>query len=247
MPQTPQIDQNLAGRLVSALQQDEFVLYQQTILPVNPKPADRPFQEIYIRFTEEDEKMLPPGSFFPILEEHRLLPYLDRWVINRLARWVRSALRIKPDWNVPLSNVNLANATLADPAFPTYVMQYVDNSFLSDGALGFEIDVESVVSHAGPIQNLVATLRPYGCRFTLASVDESRDTLAAMKWLTPDFVKFSALSAASSKLTELIRRCRSLGTRTVIEHVENSKMLGQLRKARIDFAQGFEISPVRPL
>ena len=79
--------------------------------------------------------LLPPGSFFPILDAHNLLPHLDRWVVKRLSRWVSSALSIKPDWSIPVSNINLSDATLADSDFGEYVHSYVDDSFLSNGAL----------------------------------------------------------------------------------------------------------------
>jgi EAL domain-containing protein (putative c-di-GMP-specific phosphodiesterase class I) len=243
----PKTDQKLADRLIAALQEDEFVLYQQTIVPVNPKPDDRPFQEIYVRFTEEDAKMLPPGTFFPILAECELLPYLDRWVVNRLARWVRGALRVRPDWTIPLSNVNLSNPTFEDPEFPEYVLRYVDNSYLSDGALGFELPVEGVMAHAAPVKRLAAALRPHGCRFTLSGLDDGASAIEAIKILTPEFVKFSATRAASRKFSELIRQCQVLEIKIIFEHVESKAMLEQLRKAKVDFAQGFEISPVKPL
>ncbi|HWH46526.1 MAG TPA: EAL domain-containing protein, partial [Burkholderiales bacterium] len=92
MSSEPKSSRSLADRLMASLQQDEFVLYAQSILPLVPQSGERPFQEIFVRFKEEDAKLLPPGTFFPVLEEAKLLPYLDRWVANRLARWVRSAV-----------------------------------------------------------------------------------------------------------------------------------------------------------
>jgi EAL domain-containing protein (putative c-di-GMP-specific phosphodiesterase class I) len=47
--------------------------------------AQRPFQEVLVRFKEEEEKLLPPGTFFRCSREYRLLPYVDRWVVSRLA------------------------------------------------------------------------------------------------------------------------------------------------------------------
>src|SRR5450759_733586 len=99
-------DQDLTDRLVAALRQDEFILYGQLIAPLAPGKSERPFQEILIRFQEEEAKLLPPGSFFPILEEYGLMHYVDRWVVSRVAKWVRSALAIKPDWPVPQNSIN---------------------------------------------------------------------------------------------------------------------------------------------
>ena len=92
MHREPELLKDITDRLLSALQEDEFVLHSQAILPLIPQTDGRGFNEIFIRFQEEDEKLLPPGSFFPMLEEVGMLPFLDRWVINRLARFVRAGL-----------------------------------------------------------------------------------------------------------------------------------------------------------
>lgn len=167
MSNQPEPQKDIADRLMAALQQDEFVLYTQTIVPLDPQREKRPFQEIFVRFKEEDAKLLPPGTFFSVLEECHLLPYLDRWVVNRLARWVRGALGIKSDWPIPCNNVNLSDATLADPDFGRYVCKYVDDSFLSDGALGFEIAFDSAMEHQDSLQHLMAQIRPHGCNLKI--------------------------------------------------------------------------------
>jgi EAL domain-containing protein (putative c-di-GMP-specific phosphodiesterase class I) len=247
MSREPEPQKSLVDRLIASLQQDEFVLYAQSIVPLAPQNGEPPFQEIFVRFKEEDAKLLPPGTFFPVLEECQLLPYLDRWVANRLARWVRSALGIKPDWAIPRNNVNLSEATLADPDYGQYVCKYVDDSYLSDGALGFEVALDSALAHEAPLRKLMAEVRPFGCTLTLSGFDGSDASFAKLKGLTPEFIKISATNVAPAKLSEIGRKCQALGIKTITEHVESEKMLQLLRQSKIDFAQGFEISPVKPL
>lgn len=246
---------NIADRLVAALQEDEFVLYAQSIAPLMADADEWPFQEIFIRFKEEDAKLLPPGSFLPVLEEYQLLPYLDRWVVNRLARWVRSGLAIKPEWKIPRSNVNLASATLIDPEFGPYVRKYVEDSFLSSGVLAFEIAWHDAIAHAEPLRRLIEQLRPYGCGFTLAGFDGSKASYAVLETLVPDFVKLSisitrdmdTVQSHAEKIAEISHRCAVLGIKTIAEQVENPKVLERLRKSKIDFAQGFGVAEVKML
>ncbi len=247
MAREPQSQTSLVDRLIASLQQDEFVLYAQAIMPLVPQNGERPFQEIFVRFKEEDTKLLPPGTFFPVLEECQLLPYLDRWVANRLARWVRSAVGVKPDWVIPRNNVNLSEATLADPDYGQYVCRYVDDSYLSDGALGFEVALESAVAHEASLRKLMAEVRPYGCSLTLSGFDGSEASFPKLKTWAPDFVKISAANVAPARLSEINLKCQTLGIKTIAEHVESSQMLLHLRQSKIDFVQGFEISPVKPL
>jgi EAL domain-containing protein (putative c-di-GMP-specific phosphodiesterase class I) len=238
---------SIADRLAAALERDEFVLYSQSIIPLLPKDTISPFQEIFIRFKEEDVNLLPPGSFFPILEEHNLLPHLDRWVVNRLSRWVSSALSIKPDWIIPVSNINLANATLADSDFGEYVHSYVDNSFLSNGALGFEVDCDSAIDHTATLRQFLKEVGPFGCSLTLTEFDGSETAFSTLKKFSPEFVKISASSVTPAKISEINQRCRALGTKTIVQYVESAESLDQLREMKIDFAQGLHLSPVRLL
>ena len=247
MARAPELQKRLADRLIASLQQDEFVLYAQSIMPLAPQSGERPFQEIFVRFKEEDAKLLPPGTFFPVLEECKLLPYLDRWVANRLARWIRSAVGIKADWAIPRNNVNLSDATLADPEYGQYVCKYVDDSYLSNGALGFEIALDSAIANEASLRQLMAKVRPFGCSLTLSGFDGSKASFSELKDLAPNFIKISAANVAPAELPEISQKCQALGIKTIAEHVESGQMLQHLRESKIDFAQGFDISPVLPL
>jgi EAL domain-containing protein (putative c-di-GMP-specific phosphodiesterase class I) len=237
----------MADRLAAALDRDEFVLYSQRIIPLSPNDTNDPFQEIFIRFKEEDVNLLPPGSFFPILDEHNLLPHLDRWVVNRLSRWVSSALSVKPDWIIPVSNINLSNATLADPDFGEYVHSYVDNSFLSNGALGFEVDCDSAMIHTTTLQQLLKEVGPFGCCLTLSDFDGGETAFSILKTFGPAFVKISATSVIPVAISEINRRCHALGTKTIVQYVESAESLDRIREMKIDFAQGLHLSPVQLL
>jgi Amt family ammonium transporter len=245
----------MADRLIAALQQDEFVLYTQTIVALSAQAAKWPFQEIYVRFTEEDAKLLPPGTFFPVLKECKLLPYLDRWVVNRLARWVRSALRIKPKWQVPRSNVNLSDETLLDHGYGPYLRRYVDKSYLSHGALAFDVGWDQAIDYQDGVRRLMAEVRPFGCGLTVAGFDGSGPAFVLTKLLQPNFVKLSSAlltgleksPAALKKLTEINRRCHAAGIQTIAEQIENTRLLEPLKRANTDFVQGFAVAPVHPL
>jgi EAL domain-containing protein (putative c-di-GMP-specific phosphodiesterase class I) len=246
---------DIANRLVAALQGDEFVLYAQSIVPLLPGSDEWPFQEIFVRFAEEDAKLLPPGMFLPVLEEANLLPFLDRWVVNRLARWVRSGLAIKPEWHIPRSNVNLSSTTLLDPHYGTYVRPYLEDSYLSNGVLAFEIAWDDAVHHEQPVRELMKQLRPCGCGFTIAGFDGSKESFPILEKLAPDFVKISpaiatdvhSVPAHAERVAEISHRCHVMGIKTIAEQIESSVALEKLRGASIDFAQGFGIAPVKAL
>ncbi len=247
MQTEPEVKTDIIKRLLSALQEDEFLLYCQPIVSFDPPTDGREFTEIFVRFQEEDAKLLPPGTFFPVLEEAGMLPYLDRWVVNRLARHVRAGLKINPDWNIPHFIVNLSDETLADEEFGAYVLQYADESYLSSGVLGFDISCASAQANRELLLRLMEELRPHGCSLTVASFDGSSDALADLKALEPDFIKISAAAIDPAAVPEINRMCHDMGALTIAEHVEDSQVLDHLRRCKIDFAQGFGLAKVEPL
>jgi EAL domain-containing protein (putative c-di-GMP-specific phosphodiesterase class I) len=234
-------------RLMAALQQDEFVLHAQGIQPLGPPRKERLFQEVFIRSKQEDEFKLPPGTFFPVFAECGLLPYLDRWVVNRLARWVRGHVQAYAAWEVPRTNVNLSRETLTDPDFGRYVRQYAENSWLAKGAVGFEIPWDAALRHAAPVRRLMGELRPCFCTFTLAGIDGSEESLAALSALAPNYAKISSTTVNPAKVSDIQRRCHAVGCKTIGEHVENPVVLEHFKRTKIDFVQGFAIAPVKLL
>jgi EAL domain-containing protein (putative c-di-GMP-specific phosphodiesterase class I) len=241
------LQKGLTARVLSALQEERFLLHRQTITPLSSESSQQAFQEIFVRYRDEDDNLLPPGSFLYILEEHKLLAYLDRWVVNRLARWSRDMLQAMPDWKVPRCNVNLATDTIADEGFAEYVRQHILRSPLAHYGIGFEIDWESAVAYQEPLRRLIAVLRPYGCLLTLAAFDGSDESFQTVKSFAPNFVKLSSATLDRTRLAEINRRCRLLECKTIVEYVESQDLVEELRRANTDFAQGFAISPVEVL
>ena len=247
MKSEPEPQTDIVDRLFSALQEDEFVLYCQSIVSFLPHIDGRELNEIFVRFQEEDAILLPPGTIFPVIEEAGMLPYLDRWVVNRLARFVRTGLKINPIWNVPRYIVNLSDETLADGEFGEYVLQYADDSYLSGGVLGFDISCDSARANRESLVQLMEGLRPHGCSLTVAGFDGNDAALAELEVLEPDFVKISAATIDPAKMPDINRMCHGLGAQTIAEHVEDSQVLDHLRRCTIDFAQGFGLAKVEPL
>ena len=245
----------LADRLIAALRQDEFVLYAQPIAHLGPDEGQRAFQEILVRFQEEEAKLLPPGSFLPILDEFGLMPYVDRWVVNRVAKWVHTLQAINPDRPAPRNSINLSAETLSDAKFAEYTIRHLQGAGLPKGTLSFEVTCDSAAPRVKPLIDLMAQLRPAGCGFTLARFDGGERAFALLRLLAPEFVKLSpglvrSLDqgrAGMERIEAIVRECRAGATATIAEHVESNHTIARLREAGVDFGQGFGIHAPHPL
>src|SRR5215831_21252302 len=76
-----------AERFAEALEQNHFTLFAQPIVPLAQGRTGRRHLEIFVRFREEEEHLLPPGTFFPFLEANHLTPQLDRWEVTKVLSW----------------------------------------------------------------------------------------------------------------------------------------------------------------
>jgi Amt family ammonium transporter len=243
------IQKNIADKLVASLKTGGFVLYAQKILSLADKPEDRPFQEILVRFKEEEEKLLPPGTFFPMLQEYRLLPYVDRWVVSRLAAWIQESRSRNPGWTAPTNGVNLSEDTLREPKFSEFVARNIQTSKLAEGSFTFEVGWDTALVHSDDIKMLISQLRPLGCRFTFAGFDGSDGSFGFLKMLKPDFVKLTygivkdiGRALAASERAETINcKLHDMGIRTIAEFVESNEVLEHLKLLEVDFAQGLVI------
>lgn len=246
-----------ADRLIAALRQEEFVLYTQAIVPLIPDAEEPAYREILVRFLEEEEKLLPPGSFIPILEGYHLMPYLDRWVVNRAARSMRAIRRGNANRaaQLPRNSINLSSDTLHDRSFAPFVLKQVAAAGIPGATFSFEIMCSDAIRLCDQVCAFAEQIRPAGCTFSVASCDGEPAALEMLQRVMPGFVKIRSgligrmdrdpMSAA--RVDVLNRRCHSMGIRTIAEHVERPETLEILRQAGVDFAQGFLVGCPEPI
>ena len=245
----------ITDTLVSALHRDEFILFAQPIIELNTRTGSPRFQEILVRFQEEERKMLPPGSFIPVLVDCGLMHYLDRWVANRAIRWVRTFCKLRPGDIPPRCSINLAPDSLLDRGFATYVATKIRDNQVPACAFSFEISMLDAKANIAGVETLVRQLKPLGCAFAFAAFDGSPAAFELLDRFQADFVKIgiSLVSAcdhdpgARMTLEALHQGCDDKGMQTIAEYVERQETLEVLREIGVDFAQGYHMGLPQPL
>ncbi len=245
---------SLATALAAALRQEEFILYCQEIQPIAAETRS-PFQEILVRFKDEEEKLLPPGTFFPILEDNGLMPLLDRWVLGKVERWIHARRSKNPGFVVPHNSMNVSRHTLTDKRFPGFVQSCIEQESIPAGALTFELAGEAVEQTSGEARQFMARMVELGCTVVLCNVGETGTSMETVRALKPDFVKLSPSLLKNLRsdtreyyaLYQLNARCKALGLKTIAERVEDHAVIDQLKTVGIDYVQGFAVALPKPL
>lgn len=246
---------NAAERLAGALENDEFRLYHQAILPLKSDQDHPSIHEILIRLQEEEDNMAPPGAFIPIAERYNMMPAIDRWVVRHVIGWHGKNRATPAAPPRVLYSINLAGVTLSDREFPDFIRNECAANNFPPQALCFEIAEGDALARLADASRFISELKPAGCRFALDGFGETNVSFDHLKHVPVDFLKIDGniireilrdpVSLAKTKGIQ--RVCRTIGIQTVGLFVESPEVLDKLRELEVDYVQGFGISRPRPL
>jgi EAL domain-containing protein (putative c-di-GMP-specific phosphodiesterase class I) len=236
------------ARMRHALERDEFELYCQPIVALSG-PVRFPMGEALVRLRQEESALMPPGEFLPIFEHFRMMPALDRWVVQNVVRHLARGSRI------PHISINVSNQTIEDATFPGSVAQILMKSGVPGSSILFEIDEASLLAHAEAVDRFGGAISTIGCRLMIDGFGRRAVTFAPVKRLRVAFVKVDGVivrkllssSSAERKLLAILRVAEAIGFDVVAEMVEEQDILTRLKALGVSHAQGFGIHQPQPI
>lgn len=244
-----------ADRIRMAIEHGEFSLFCQLITPLTADSDGAEHYEILVRLREEEEKLIPPGRFFPLAEKYGLMPHLDRWVVQHVAEWVARQNSNGGGRKNAVFFINMSGATIADTGFPEFLHLTLLEYGVPGTALCFEISDSELASRTGDVAEFSRQVRQCGCRVALSGFGRDRVLFDLIRGFQVEFLKIDGsiilgILQDPLKLAKVIainRVAKMIGVKTIAEMVESEETIASLREIGIDFAQGFGISRPRPL
>jgi EAL domain-containing protein (putative c-di-GMP-specific phosphodiesterase class I) len=236
--------------LRKALSENAFELHCQPIAALGGLVMAYPMGEILIRLREEEQAMLPPGEFLPVLEHYGLMPQLDRWVLRETLR------RLAVGCRIARLSVNLSVQTLADPTFPTFVAEELDAARLPGNCVLFEIEEQEAMAVPDSVARFGALAGSLGAGLVLDGFGRNTDALQLLVYvpclhavkLHGSFTRqLLAEGRPGPVLARLMRESAARGILAVAESVEEARALPQLKALGIRYAQGFGVYKPQPL
>jgi len=229
----------------------EFRLYYQP--KINMRQGAVVGAEALIRWRRpEEESLLLPARFIPVVETSGLAVEVGRWVLNealrQMATWARQGLRL------PVS-VNLSARHLQEPDFVarlrTLLAAYPT---VRAGWLEMEILETAALEDLAAVSTLIESCRQLGVRFALDDFGTGYSSLTYLKYLPVQLLKidqsFVQEMLADAEALAIVQGVIALSAafrRDVIaegvETVEHGRRLLQLG---CDLAQGYGIAPPMP-
>jgi diguanylate cyclase (GGDEF)-like protein len=242
-----------AHRITRALEQSQFRLYAQPIVPI-ARPGGMRLWEVFLRLEDDEGVMLPAGAFLPAAERYNLMAVIDRWVVRRtiarLAGWTPSSA----DGALSLCCINLGGSSLRDEGLIAVIREELVAHRLAPSSLCFEINESAVLADVAQAVAFCGALRELGCRVALDDFAGGLSSLHYLKALPLDLLKLSASlthDVASDALQGVVARAAHqaavvLGLPTVAKGADSPEAVEAIRQLGVDYAQGFALSPLRP-
>jgi diguanylate cyclase (GGDEF)-like protein/PAS domain S-box-containing protein len=241
-------------KLQRALRDNKFELYFQPIVHARAGGVSGPALEVFVRLTSENGlPASPPAEFIRAAERYRLMPHVDRWVVQAVfAALGRGGLKLPPGRSVA---INLAGQTLGDSEFLEFVVECFDHTGASPADICFEVTESSVVANLDHAQRFIAVLHGMGCEFALDNFGSGLSSFSTLKTLPMDYLKIDGSfiknlagdTVNQAMVAAMIDLSRSLNFRVVAEQVEDQWALDTVTGMGIDFVQGFIVGRPQPL
>lgn len=242
--------QYASRRILAAISGNEFTLFCQRIAPLAGDKTGAAHYEVLIRLLEEENSMVPPGSFFALAEEHGLLPQLDRWVFTHVLEWMLTPAGAGSVRAGTIYFINIATTTLGDLDFPDFVEHELRRTGAPAGSVCVEIAEQDLALHSGDAVAFARSMKECGCLTAISGFGRNQVPMDTLKLLPVDFLKMDgsivrqilSYPAYLGKAVSIARLAHNIDVRMIAEMVEDQATLDILAKMKVDYAQGLGIA-----
>lgn len=230
----------------AALASDRVELACQKIVAMRGDGLELRY-EMLLRLRLSNGEVASPRAFLPAAERYGLSPALDLRAIDMTLNWLARHPSIE---SIRQVSINLAAGSFTDEDFRKRLLERLLQSKTSAALLCFEITETSTIANLAKATSFMQELSAVGCRFTIDDFGSGLSSFAWLRELPIDFLKIDGRlvrdiidDAVDFTTVHAINEIsRSMGKRTVAQHVESASLFEAVREIGIDFAQGFHIA-----
>lgn len=223
------------GALGQAVSERNFRLVYQPVVNLKANSALHHY-EVLVRFGDN-------ASPFPMIrmaEELDLIEPLDLAVVEQ------TIAKLLSDPSLSLA-ANISGRTIGSSAFVAAVKSMLAATPVAKGRLLFEITESAAIDDLPLADRHLQALRALGIEICLDDFGAGAASLAYLQQLTLDIVKIDGRyirelqhgGRESTFIRHLVTMCAELGVKTLAEMVENPQAEEAVRRAGVDFAQGW--------
>jgi EAL domain-containing protein (putative c-di-GMP-specific phosphodiesterase class I) len=223
------------GLLGEAVNGRNFKLVFQPVVNLKDKNSVH-HHEVLVRFGDNQS----PFPMIRMAEELDLIEPLDLAVVEQTIE------RLAADPSLKLA-ANISGRTITSSAFVAAVQKMLAAKPAAVGRLLFELTESAAIEDMALADRHLQVLRGEGCLVCLDDFGAGAASLAYLQQLSLDIVKIDGRyirelqhgGRESTFIRHLVFMCGELGVKTLAEMVESPQAEEAVRKAGVDYAQGW--------
>jgi diguanylate cyclase (GGDEF)-like protein len=239
--------------LSSSLESGRIVLYAQPIVPLLNTTLPTTY-EFLVRLETTGGRIVAPAEFMSAAARYQLLPELDRAVVARAFKQMRSS--VGDGARLPFSfSINLCGPTIGAPGFADWFIEQMREQRIPADQLTIEITESAAASSLEALQRFIDRLNREGVRFAVDDFGTGVNSLSYLKSLNVSTIKLDgsyvrdvATDARSQALVRaIVQLADSMGILTIAEFVDTVALRTRLAEIGVQFAQGWAVGRPEPL
>lgn len=232
----------IEGRLIRALPQQEFVLFYQPIIDL--KTGKAVGVEALLRWRDENGALLLPEDFISIAEDLDLMRDIGLWVLREACQQTAQWRAAGHDLYV---SVNLSPRQFHRVEIIGIVNDALAASGLTSSNLRLEISETLAMRDAAFTMRTLAALHALGMRLVIDDYGVGYLNFTQLSQMSLDYLKLDRTLVRDATLTSqnrivigaLIQSAAALGLSVIAEGVETQEQLELLESLGCPFAQGY--------
>jgi len=246
------VEMNWFRKIELALEENNFVLYAQPIVPVCMDGA-RVNYEILLRMKNDNGDLILPGKFLPSAERYNKIVLIDRWVIKNAFIMLSGSEKFLR--SIDYCSINVSCQSLTDDDFFDFIIEQLAlYPFLAKN-ICFEITETAAISNPLKANRCISVLRGMGVRFALDDFGCGLASFEYLKTLPVDYLKIDGMfikdivhDPIDRAMVRSIYDVGKVMNKVIIaEFVENDEILEELKTIGVDYAQGYGVGKPKPL
>lgn len=234
----------LISEVQKALENDEFTFYVQPQCDISTGKIVG--AESLVRWNHSEKGLIPPEVFIPVLEKNGFIADLDKYVWEKVCRWMQNWME-KGHTPVPIS-INVSRIDIFSMDVVAHLIGLVKKYELRPKLLKVEITESAYAENDDRIKKAVRQLREAGFMVMMDDFGSGYSSLNMLKSVSVDVLKidirFLDISEKESEkgigiLESVVNMSRQMGLPIIVEGVETQKQEEFLVGMGCRYTQGY--------
>ncbi|SIS93287.1 EAL domain-containing protein [Neptunomonas antarctica] len=248
-PPSEQADSEALQSLRSAIEQQQFKLLFQPIVPLSYNSTINHYEAL-LRLLDANRKELLPSLFLETMESAELGVIMDRWVILDSIRHLHDELKKSCKHRLFIS---VTKQTWRDPDILSLLSEQLRKFRIPADHLVFQISESDCASNLADARAFAEGLKKLHCLICIKHYGCSNNANHILRKIGADYVKLDgsfvqelgSAHALDVSFEEMAEELKSQGKITIAPLVEDTKVMSRLWKSGIGLIQGYYLQPPR--